>query len=402
MHGVGEVRPGDDLAALLVTALRTSAVPLRDGDVLVVSSKVVSKADGHVHPGGSRDEAIAASTVRVVAERTTPAGTARIVVSRAGPVLAAAGVDASNVAPGQVLTLPPDPDGAARRLLAGVTALTGHRIGVVISDTAGRPWRLGQVDIAVGAAGIDVTDDLRGAVDGYGNPLEVTVRALADEIAALADLVKGKLDGVPAAVVRGLDRLVSGPDEGTGTARSTEGTETARSTEGTETARSTEGTETAEGTGAAALVRRPEEDWFRYGHVEAVRAALGVPPGTRGVPPRPVVAGDAADRLRRAVTVALAGGDARGGGGRCRIEVLPDAVALLRIAPRTGTAECATLDTSTRPEVPTGPDGAVELGMLAQRLLVAAWAEGLTATATLTPGPPPSVRVVATVDGSTG
>ncbi|NLT55414.1 MAG: coenzyme F420-0:L-glutamate ligase, partial [Actinomycetales bacterium] len=236
VHGVGEVRPGDDLAALLVTALRTSAVPLRDGDVLVVSSKVVSKADGHVHPGGSRDEAIAASTVRVVAERTTPAGTARIVVSRAGPVLAAAGVDASNVAPGQVLTLPPDPDGAARRLLAGVTALTGHRIGVVISDTAGRPWRLGQVDIAVGAAGIDVTDDLRGAVDGYGNPLEVTVRALADEIAALADLVKGKLDGVPAAVVRGLDRLVSGPDEGTGTARSTEGTETARSTEGTETA----------------------------------------------------------------------------------------------------------------------------------------------------------------------
>jgi coenzyme F420-0:L-glutamate ligase/coenzyme F420-1:gamma-L-glutamate ligase len=213
--GIGEVTAGDDLVALLVDGLRASRLQLRDGDVLAVSSKVVSKAMGLAVPGDSRDDAVLGQTVRVVAERVTPRGVTRIVESRSGPVLAAAGVDTSNVAPGTVLVLPPDPDAAARLLRAGLAERSGRRLGVVVTDTMGRPWRDGQVDAALGAAGLTVTDDLRGRVDGYGNPLEVTVRALADEVAALADLVKGKLDGHPAALVRGLAHLVT-EDDGPG------------------------------------------------------------------------------------------------------------------------------------------------------------------------------------------
>jgi coenzyme F420-0:L-glutamate ligase/coenzyme F420-1:gamma-L-glutamate ligase len=191
-----------------------------------------------------REAAVTSQTVRVVAERVTPRGLTRVVESRSGPVLAAAGVDASNVAPGTVLLLPADPDASARALRARLAELTGARVGVVVSDTAGRAWRDGQVDIAIGAAGVAVAEDLRGAHDEHGRLLEVTVRALADEVASLGDLVKGKLAGVPVAVVRGLEALVDDDD----------------------------------GPGASALLRSGGEDWFRYGHVEAVRSALGVPP----------------------------------------------------------------------------------------------------------------------------
>ncbi|HEX2806679.1 MAG TPA: coenzyme F420-0:L-glutamate ligase, partial [Kineosporiaceae bacterium] len=277
--GIGEITEGDDLAGLVLAALAALGHSPVDGDILVIASKVVSKAEGRRLEAFDREAAIDSETVRVVAERITARGgaqvTSRVVQSRSGPVLAAAGVDASNVAPGQVLLLPADPDASARALRQRLGELTGARIGVVVSDTAGRAWRDGQVDLAVGAAGVQVTDDLRGATDRYGNPLEVTVRAVLDELASAADLVKGKLGSVPAALVRGLPGLVT-PDDGPG---------------------------------AAALLRGPESDWFRLGHVEAVRSALGVPPGSKGIPAAPIAPGTLVDRLRRALDVALAGPD---------------------------------------------------------------------------------------------
>src|SRR3954469_12838092 len=272
LHGIGEVRAGDDGAGHVLDGLAATDVALTDGDVVVVSSKIVSKALGLTVPAASREEVLAGQTVRVVAERVTPRGLARIVRSASGPVLPAAGVDSSNVALGTVLLLPPEPDAAARSLRRALAERTGRRIGVVVTDTMGRPWREGQVDAALGVAGLVVVDDLRGRSDGYGNPLEVTVRALADEIAALGDLVKGKLAGRPAPVVRGLADLVTDDD----------------------------------GPGAAALLRAGDADWFRLGHLEAVRTAVGVPPGTPGVDPAPAPPGTAAERMARAVQVACA------------------------------------------------------------------------------------------------
>ena len=240
LQGIPEIAAGDDLAALLLA----SAGTLQDGDILVVSSKVVSKAAGLTAPLAERDSVVKAQTVRVVAERRTPRGLAQVVESVAGPVQAAAGVDASNTSAATVLVLPPDPDGAARELRARLRALGAARIGVVITDTAGRAWRTGQTDFALGCAGLVVIEDLRGTPDASGTVLEVTERAIADEVAAAADLVKGKASGVPAAIVRGLAAFVTEDD----------------------------------GPGAAALLRDPASDWFRLGHVEAVRRSLGLAP----------------------------------------------------------------------------------------------------------------------------
>lgn len=243
--GLPEVETGADLARLVLDALAAARLPLLDGDVLVVSSKVVSKAAGLVHDvdAAGRDAVVVEQTRRPVAARRTPRGTSRIVESLAGPVMAAAGVDASNTRPGTVLTLPADPDGAARSLRADLRRLGAPLVAVVVSDTAGRPWRRGQTDLALGCAGLDPVDDLRGTVDASGQPLEVTERALADEVASTADLVKGKASGVPVALVRGLAAHVTDAD----------------------------------GPGAASVLRDPASDWFRLGHVEAVRASLGVP-----------------------------------------------------------------------------------------------------------------------------
>src|SRR5215468_11675560 len=197
--GLPEVTPGASLAELIAAA----APDLADGDILVVTSKIISKAEGRVI-SADREDAIAAETVRVVARR----GTTTIAQTKQGLVLAAAGVDRSNTAPGTVVLLPEDPDGSARRLRKSIGDLTGANIGVLITDTMGRPWRNGQTDVAIGAAGVAPVIDHRGQPDTFGTPLEVTVAAVADEIAAAAELVKGKTEQVPVAIVRGLSELV--------------------------------------------------------------------------------------------------------------------------------------------------------------------------------------------------
>lgn len=239
LRGMPEVQPGDDLAALILDAVGRSGRSLARGDILVVTSKIVSKAEGRIVRADDREQAIAAETVRVVATRPRrDGGVTRIVQNRLGIVGAAAGVDASNTATGTVLLLPLDPDGSARAIARAVRSKLGAEIGVIISDTLGRPWREGQTDVAIGAAGVQVFDDLSGAVDTAGRPLIVTRPCVADELAAATDLVKGKLSGCPVAVVRGMGRFVGG----------------------------------LELPGAGSIVRDAEKDMFRLGADEAHQA----------------------------------------------------------------------------------------------------------------------------------
>jgi coenzyme F420-0:L-glutamate ligase / coenzyme F420-1:gamma-L-glutamate ligase len=242
VEGIPEVVAGDDIAALIAA----HAPELRDGDVLVVTSKIVSKAEGQLFDM-PREDAIDAETVRVVARR----GETRIVATRHGFVMAAGGVDASNVAKGEVVLLPVDSDASARRIRDGVFELLGVNVGVVVSDTFGRPWRVGVTDVAVGFAGVDPFDDLRGTVDPYGNELQVTLTCTVDELAAAADLVKGKLNAVPVAIVRGLAVVV---DTGSAAAQ-----------------------------GISAVVRPAEEDMFSLGTRDVLPArvdAAGFADGT--------------------------------------------------------------------------------------------------------------------------
>ena len=215
VRGLPEFGPGDDLAA----AIAGAAPWLADGDVVVVTSKVVSKVEGRlvrVAPGedreAARQRAIDDETVRVVARR----GPLRIVETRQGWVVAAAGIDASNVGSDALVLLPADADASARELRVRLDELLGVDVAVVVSDTFGRTWREGLTDVAVGSAGIAALTDHRGAVDRHGNTLETTQVAVVDELASAADLVKGKLSGVPVAVVRGLPvSLPPGLDDGT-------------------------------------------------------------------------------------------------------------------------------------------------------------------------------------------
>jgi coenzyme F420-0:L-glutamate ligase / coenzyme F420-1:gamma-L-glutamate ligase len=318
-----EVGPGDDLAGLIVAGLSARGLFLVEGDVVVVSSKVASKALGLV--AADRSAAVTAATVRVVAERSLPDGrVTRVVESAAGPVMAAAGVDASNTGDlDGVLLLPTDPDGVCASLLPRLRAASRvDRLGVVLSDTSGRPWRVGQVDFALGSAGVQVVDDLRGGVDADGRELVVTERAVADEVAAAADLVKGKVDSVPVAVVRGLGRFVTGA---------------------------------AEPSGARSLVRTGPGDWFATGPAEAVRAALGVAPGSERseqVGIASVAPEAAATKVSRAVAVALSGAGVDDGVG---IDV--------------------GVDVGVDVVVVTGGDP-VDRGILAARVQVALWGEG--------------------------
>ncbi len=202
--GIPEIVPGDDLA----TIIGERAGRLEDGDILAVTSKIVSKAEGRVVHAADREQAITDETVRIVATKRHPGGLTRIVENRLGIVGAAAGVDASNTPEGTVLLLPLDPDASAAALRAALERRFGLRLGVVITDTLGRAWREGQTDVAIGGSGVRLLDDLRGSLDAQGRRLDVTAPAVGDEIASAADLVKRKSAGLPVAVLRGLGHLV--------------------------------------------------------------------------------------------------------------------------------------------------------------------------------------------------
>lgn len=204
VNGIGEVAPGDDLAGLLASAL--GAMNPRSSDVLVVTHKVVSKSEGAVvdleddGPDGHR-LLVERESVRVVRRR----GDLVIAETRHGFICANAGVDRSNVRPGTAVLLPDDPDRSARRIRDRIGADLGVELAVIVSDTFGRPWRRGLVDVAIGIAGMSPIHDLRGTEDSFGRVLEVTEVNVADEAAAAADLVMGKASGVCAALVRGMN-----------------------------------------------------------------------------------------------------------------------------------------------------------------------------------------------------
>ena len=273
--GIGEVEAGTDLAALAVTHL-----DLVDGDVLVVTSKVVSKAEGRTRPGddASYEAALAEETVRVVARR----GPTRIVRNRLGLVMAAAGIDRSNVAAGTLVLLPEDPDASARAVRRRVRELTGANVGVVITDTAGRAWREGQTDIAIGVAGLHPSEQFAGQHDGYGNPLAVTLPAVADEVAGAAELAQGKLGARPMARLRGRADLVLPPDE--------------------------------DGPGAVSLQRAEGGDLFGFGSREAVVTALSGETEWLSVFGSPAPAADLVAALARVVPGAYETRDDADGG----------------------------------------------------------------------------------------
>lgn len=261
-EGVPEVVAGDDLVSLLLDALGDHA--LADGDIVAITSKVVSKAEGQVR-ASTREEELPGETRRVVARR----GATTIVRNRLGLTLAAAGIDASNVAPGHVVLHPRDPDGSARAVRDALAERTGCNVGVVVTDTAGRAWREGQTDIAIGAAGIEVLESFVGREDAHGNSLVVTAPAVADELASLTELVSGKLGGRPFAILRGRGDLVLPPGE--------------------------------HGSGAHVLIREEGRDFFGYGAREAVVRALAGRSGDRA----PFGAAASAEEVAEAVHTVL-------------------------------------------------------------------------------------------------
>jgi len=246
------IQPGDDLVQLICDRLDEAIWPdgttgIADGDVVVITSKIVAKAQGRIRPAVEREAAIDEEAVRTVAVKHTPHGPMRIVQTRDGLVLAAAGIDASNTDPGTIVLLPTEPDAEAERIRAGLQTATGRRIAVLITDTMGRPWRLGVTDVAIGSAGLRVLHDLNGEPDGFGRPLETTVIAIADEIASAAELAQGKASGRPVAVVRGLAHHVLAE----------------------------------RGPGAATVVRPLDEDLFPRGSAEAYADGLADAAGNR-------------------------------------------------------------------------------------------------------------------------
>ena len=385
VRGIGDVTPGDDLVALIAGA----APWLADGDVLVVTSKIVSKSEGRLlevpADGPERDEAraaaLAAETRRVVARR----GPTTIVQTHHGFVMAAAGIDASNVDKTHLVLLPTDPDASARRLRDGFRA-RGLEVAVVVSDTMGRAWRNGLTDVALGAAGIAPFRDHRGETDPYGNELQITQMAVIDELAAAGELVKGKRDQVPVAVVRGFfptpdTHATTEPAAHTtaGGARTTTPdthaiTDPAARTTTLDVARATAASGrptpggytdagSADDVGAAALLRDAAGDMFSLGTAEARAAGLldaaRLPeePHLAGVPVDPA----AIERALAAVSGVLSHTTTVTPG-----EVLPHNGA-------TAALHLATLDTS--------PAGLMRLGADAHRLRSALAAESIVTVA---------------------
>lgn len=205
--GIPEVRRGDDVAGLIVGALEDLDLRVRAGDVLVVTHKIVSKAEGAIAllDGDDEDRAYRRLVEEEAVEVVRRRGDLAITVTKHGFICANAGADRSNTAPGTAVLLPERPDRSAHTIRMGVRARTGVDLAVIVTDTFGRAWRRGLVDVAIGVSGIDPILDLRGTTDEQGRVLEVTEVAIVDEIAAAADLVMGKASGVPAALVRGLD-----------------------------------------------------------------------------------------------------------------------------------------------------------------------------------------------------
>ena len=349
VYGIGDVAPGDDLATLVATA----APWLRDGDVVVVTSKIVSKAEGQlveVPSDGAlravvREELLVAETARPVARR----GQTRIVQTHHGFVMASAGIDSSNVDHSRLVLLPKDPDASARSLRSALRERHGVDVAVIVSDTMGRPWRNGLTDVALGAAGIDAIRDHRGEVDPYGNELHITQMAVVDELAAAAELVKGKCDQVPVAVVRGYL-----PEDLVG----------------------------ADGAGAVpALVRAADQDLFSMGTAEAraagLRAAALLPdrPEPAGTDARGVPAPVSDARTPEAAVASRDGADVR--------MAVPRAVAAVSGAVAPGTAlEPSDGAIVCRPPATT-PAALVRFGADIHRVRAALAAEGLPTTLTL-------------------
>lgn len=291
--GLPEVREGDDLAGLIA-----ASVELADGDVVVVAQKVVSKAEGATaepaegeSPEDARARLVRDETARVVA--TAPHAT--IVETRHGLVCANAGVDASNVGEGRLTLLPRDPDASAQRLRAGLRDAAGADVATVVSDSFGRPWRVGQTDVAIGCAGLAPLRDERAGSDREGRPLTATQAAVADELAGAADLVRAKADGVPVVVIRGY----RGPRRPDG--------------------------------GARALLRPPADDLFPRGRgaVADLLAGEGAPRPSRPRGPQRVPPAD----LDRAVAAGEAAGH-----GLVEVERLGDGADLLAVVPREANA----------------------------------------------------------------
>lgn len=342
--GIGRVRPGTDLGREIGGAITASGLDLKDGDVVVVASKVVAKAEGSVATAGSRAEVeqlVDAHTHHTVARRRYASGvTVSVVRTAAGTVQAAAGLDQSNTDEDTDVVLHPrDPDASAAALLASLTERFQVRLGVIVSDSTSRPWRVGVFDFALGCAGIDPLDSQRGLPDDSGRIQQITVRAVADSITQAADLVKGAARGRPVAIVRGVGDALVRPGASTAA-------------------------------GAASLTRPLEDDWFRTGHVEAAWTALGVDPTDPALTPP---SGDGADdiltRTTRALAVARAGDPRTPGQAGWRLSVTGSGSSI-RIRPRPGFAPS---EASGHPLV----EAAVGLGALVERIATSLAAEDL-------------------------
>jgi coenzyme F420-0:L-glutamate ligase / coenzyme F420-1:gamma-L-glutamate ligase len=341
VHGIGDVSPGDDLAELIATA----APWLRDGDVLVVTSKIVSKAEGRLanvplagpEREAAREEILAAETARVVARR----GATRIVQTHHGFVMASAGIDASNVDRSMLVLLPKDPDASARSLRAALRERFGVDVAVIISDTMGRPWRNGLTDVALGAAGIPAIRDHRGEIDPYGNELQITQMAVIDELAGAGELVKGKCDQVPVAVIRGY-LTAAGPEDGDG---------------------------------AAALIRDAALDLFSLGTAEAHAAGLRA---AATLPESAALSGQSVDPAAVARAIAAVS-DVVAPGTVFTLQTDPQVRADLAAAIPDWPATATGMVTAGIP-APHGPAALVRFGADVHRLRAALAAEGVPST----------------------